>query len=158
MDKNALIVLTADIKAQMAIVHQLSILIERRALGLTPEDPVRLESVAYQIHNLYNAVEDLLKLVAAHFENQITDAARWHTALLQRMTQEIPGIRPALLSQECYLILNSLRGFRHFFRHAYGVPIDYIQLNINLEKARQLGSHLEQDVNNFLTVVGEMKG
>lgn len=50
-----------------------------------------MESVAYQIHNLFNAVEDLLKIVAASFENQITDTARWHTALLQRMTQEVVG-------------------------------------------------------------------
>lgn len=53
-------------------------------------------------------------MVAAHFENQISDTARWHSVLLQRMSQEIPGIRPAVLSQESYLLLNSLRGFRHF--------------------------------------------
>ncbi|MGK7952772.1 MAG: hypothetical protein AB4368_29265 [Xenococcaceae cyanobacterium] len=117
---------------------------------MTADDPIRLESVAYQIHNLYNAVEDLLKLVAAHFENQITDTAHWHTALLRRMNQEVTGIRPALLSEEGYIILNSLRGFRHFFRHAYGVPIDYAQLKINLDKARQLKSLLEKDLENFL--------
>lgn len=150
MEKNALTVFKADLQAQMAIVSRILTLVEERATGLTPDDPIRLESVAYQIHNLYNAVEDLLKLVAAHFENQITDTAQWHTALLQRMTQEVPGIRPALLSEKCYLILNSLRGFRHFFRHAYGVPIDYPQLKINLDKARQLNSLLEKDLENFL--------
>ena len=65
------------------------------------------------------------------------------------MSQEIPGIRPRLLSQESYLLLNSLRGFRHFFRHAYGVPIDYEQLLINLNKALQLYPCLEQDLNQF---------
>ena len=153
MDKNALTVFKADIQAQMALVDRILALIDARATGLTPDDPIRLESVAYQIHNLYNAVEDLLKLVAAHFENQITDTAHWHTALLRRMTQEVTGIRPALLSEECYLILNSLRGFRHFFRHAYGVPIDYAQLQINLDKARQLNSLLKKDIENFLNKI-----
>lgn len=150
MDKNALAVFKADIQAQMALVNRIFSLVEERATGLTADDPIRLESVAYQIHNLYNAIEDLLKLVAAHFENQITDTAHWHTALLRRMNQEVTGIRPALLSEECYIILNSLRGFRHFFRHAYGVPIDYAQLKINLDKARQLNSLLEKDLENFL--------
>ena len=149
MDKNALIVLTADINAQMALVRKTLEIIDERAAQLKPDDQIRLESVAYQIHNLYNAIEDLLKLVAEHFENQIADRARWHTALLQRMTQEVPGIRPALLSQECYFILNSLRGFRHFFRHAYGVPIDYAQLLVNLDKANQLSYFLERDLDHF---------
>ncbi|MGL5940908.1 MAG: hypothetical protein ACRC2S_11025 [Waterburya sp.] len=149
MDKNALIVLTADLTTQMAVVKSISLLLEERAIGLRADDPVRLESVAYQLHNFYNAIEDLLKMVAAHFENQISDTARWHSVLLQRMSQEIPGIRPVVLSQESYLLLNSLRGFRHFFRHAYGVPIDYEQLQINLNKARQLYPNLEKDLNQF---------
>jgi uncharacterized protein YutE (UPF0331/DUF86 family) len=149
MDKNALIVLTADLTAQMAVVKSISLLLEERAFGLRVDDPVRLESVAYQLHNFYNAIEDLLKMVAAHFENQISDTARWHSVLLQRMSQEIPGIRPAVLSQQSYLFLNSLRGFRHFFRHAYGVPIDYEQLQINLKKARQLYPSLENNLSQF---------
>jgi uncharacterized protein YutE (UPF0331/DUF86 family) len=149
MDKNALIVLTADLTAQMAVVKSISLLLEERAFGLRVDDPVRLESVAYQLHNFYNAIEDLLKMVAAHFENQISDTARWHSVLLQRMSQEIAGIRPAVLSQESYLLLNSLRGFRHFFRHAYGVPIDYEQLQINLKKARQLYPSLENNLSQF---------
>lgn len=150
MDKNDLVVLTADIKAQMSLVKTISAKLEDRAVGLDPEDSVRMESVAYQIHNFYNAVEDLLKIVATYFENQITDTTRWHTKLLQRMTEEISGVRPSLLSQESYLLLNSLRGFRHFFRHAYGTPIEHAQLQINLDKAYRLLPCLEQDVENFL--------
>jgi hypothetical protein len=150
VDKNTLIILTADLNAQMAIVRSISLLLEDRAVGIKSDDPIRLESVAYQLHNFYNAIEDLLKIVAAHFENQISDTARWHSVLLQRMSQDIPGIRPLLLSQESYLLLNSLRGFRHFFRHAYGVPIDYEQLQINLTKARQLYPSLESDLDRFL--------
>lgn len=149
MDKNTLIVLRADITAQMSVVKTISSLIEVRAEGLHKDDPVRLESVAYQIHNFYNAIEDLLKIIAAHFENQISDTARWHSVLLQRMSQEIPGIRPVLLSRESYLLLNSLRGFRHFFRHAYGVPIDYEQLQINFNKSLQLYSYLDRDLKQF---------
>lgn len=150
MDKGALTVLTSDIETQMAFVGTIFARLGERAAGLEPDDEVRLESVAYQIHNLYNAVEDLLKIVAAHFENQIADTARWHTTLLNRMAQEISGVRPPLLSQESYQLLNSLRGFRHFFRHAYAVPIEYAQLQINLDKVRRLRPGLQKDVDRFL--------
>jgi hypothetical protein len=150
MDKDSITVLVSDIEMQMALIEKVFDEMENRAKGLKPDDRVRLESVAYQIHNLYNAVEDLLQTVAAHFENQISDTARWHTVLLHRMTQEIEGIRPAFLSEECYRLLNGLRGFRHFFRHAYSVPIEYDQLQVNLRRARQLRPCLRRDVDHFL--------
>lgn len=88
--------------------------------------------------------------MATYFENNITDTARWHTALLQRMTQEITEIRPALLSGETYKLLNGLRGFRHFFRHAYGAKIEYEQLKINLDKAVNLLPSLATDIERFI--------
>ncbi len=98
MDKNANLVLRIDIETQMTQLEEIYEKLEQRAQDLQADDPARLESVAYQIHNLYNAVEDLLKLVAAHFENHIADADRWHSALLKRMAQMIPGLR-----RRCFL-------------------------------------------------------
>lgn len=66
------------------------------------------------------------------------------------MTQPVIGVPPAPLSQENYQLLNGLRGFRHFFRHAYGLPIEYAQLLANLDKAHRLRSQLHQDVKRFL--------
>jgi hypothetical protein len=108
-------ILTAEVNAQMVLIEAIYIKLEARALGLTAEDEASLESLAYQIHNLYNAVEDLLKLLATRFENQITDTAQWHSALLRRMTQAVNGMRPAVLSEESYALLNGLRSFWHFF-------------------------------------------
>lgn len=150
MGKDDLTILKADIVTQMAFVKSTVDTLEARVQGLAADDPVRLESIAYQIHNLYNAVEDLLKLVAAHFENHIADPSRWHSELVYRMTQDIAGIRPALISGETYRLLNGLRGFRHFFRHAYNVPIEFEPLKINIDRARRLYPSLTQDVDRFL--------
>lgn len=150
MDKETLAILTSDIESQMVLIDDIFAKLEDRAAGLSPEDERQLESAAYQLHNLYNAVEDLFKIVAGHFENRITDAPRWHVELLRRMRQDIAGVRPALLSEESYTLLNSLRSFRHFFRHAYATPIEYEQLRINLDKAYRLRPYLERDVTHFL--------
>lgn len=149
MDRARLTLLISDIKAQMGVIEAIYKKLDVRAAGLQPDDEIQLESAAYQLHNLYNAVEDLLQLVAAHFENQIEGAGRWHTALLRRMNQDVEGVRPALLSDESYFLLNGLRSFRHFFRHAYAVPIEYAQLQINLDKVRRLLPCLERDIEQF---------
>jgi len=150
MGKDELIALNEDIRTQMALIKTVVDRLEERSRDVREDDAARLESVAYQIHNLYSAVEDLLELVAAHFENNIADPSRWHSELLFRMTRKVAGVRPALLSEESYRILNGLRSFRHFFRHAYNAPIEYAQLVINLDKARRLYPALEQDVAHFL--------
>jgi len=142
--------LRSDIKAQMDMIEAIYQNMEDRAAGLQPDDEIRLESVAYQLHNLYNAIEDLFRLVAAHFENQIEHLGRWHTALLRRMRQEVEGMRPALLSEQSYVLLNGLRGFRHFFRHAYAVSVEHTQIQMNLEKARRLRPLFQQDIERFL--------
>lgn len=150
MDARQLAVFAADVRSQLQLIQRVAGVLEVRAHGLQREDEVRLESVAYQIHNFYNAVEDLLQTIAVQFENQVSDTSRWHQLILQRMTQEIEAVRPAFLSQRSFESLNALRGFRHFFRHAYGVPIDYDQLTTNLSRVRGVLPLLEQDVEQFL--------
>lgn len=72
------------------------------------------------------------------------------------MTQSIDGIRPAVISIERYRLLNSLRAFRHFFRHAYGVPIEFAQLQSNLNKARQLKPMFDKDLERFIYTLNEL--
>jgi hypothetical protein len=150
MDSAHRLIFITDLNAQLAVLQRTANRLSDRATGLTPHDIVRMESAAYQLHNFYNAVEDLLKLIATHFENNISDSSRWHSALLQRMTLDVSGVRPPVLSLETFTTLNALRGFRHFFRHAYDVPINYEQLSINLKLAIAVLPQLEQDIDIFL--------
>lgn len=153
MDSAARLIFITDLTVQVATLHRIAARLDDRATGLTLEDIVRLESTAYQIHNFYNAAEDLLKLIATHFENNISNSAQWHSALLQRMMQEIPGIRPPVLSLETFTALNGLRGFRHFFRHAYEVPLNYDQLLANVNLAKSVLPQLEQDIETFINKI-----
>jgi hypothetical protein len=156
MEESNLAVLKADLAAQLQSVERVFVMLEQRATGLTPDNPEKLESVAYQLHNFYSAIEDLLKIVATYFENNVSDTARWHSLLLQRMTQPVQGVRPAVIAVDSYVLLNALRAFQHFFRHAYGIPIDFAQLQSNLEKARQLKPMLDKDLRNFLQALNDL--
>lgn len=74
---------------------------------------------------------------------------------IRRMTLEIADVRPALLSAETAQLLQELRAFRHFFRHAYAADLDYQRVQENLERARRLGPLLARDVKHFLAAFGD---
>lgn len=154
MDAIKLRVLEAEIQAQLNKIEQVYKILDERADQMQVHAPAYVESVAYQLHNLYNALEDLFKIVAVTFENNISDLMRWHTELLNRMALEIRDVRPALLSAESVALLHELRAFRHFFRHAYGIPLDDARVEKNILKAREVRPLLWRDVASFLEALG----
>ena len=147
MERERLSTLKAAIEAQLGEIDRVYERIEKRRTG---QGPAYIESLAYQLHNLYCAYEDLFKIVAEYFENQIEDETRWHQELLWRMTLSIEGVRPALLSRESFRLLDSLRAFRHFFRHAYTYELDPRKVLLVLEDALAVRKKVLDDVHRFL--------
>jgi len=151
MERERLSTLKAAIEAQLGEIDRVYERIEKRRTG---QGPAYIESLAYQLHNLYCAYEDLFKIVAEYFENQIEDETRWHQELLWRMTLSIEGVRPALLSRESFRLLDSLRAFRHFFRHAYTYELDPRKVRLVLEDALAVRKKVLDDVHRFLQALG----
>ncbi len=119
------------------------------------QDPRFAESLAYQLHNLYCAFEDLFRIVAKFFENNIEDEARFHIQLLKRMALDIKGVRPALISYELFRSLDELRAFRHAFRHAYSYDIDTDKLSLVLTQYEYVEANYTQEIQHFLQILQE---
>ena len=152
MDAERIAGLAAEIKGQMWLMEKVSDRLQSRVkAGL--DTPGQLDSVAYQIHNLYCSAEDLLKLIASSFENQIGAGGDWHRVLLLRLSQPVEGMRPAFLSDTSLEVMNKLRSFRHLIRHAYGAEIELTQLQANLSAAQQLYGLIRQDIDTFTAVL-----
>jgi uncharacterized protein YutE (UPF0331/DUF86 family) len=147
VEKARLAVLKAEIKAQMQEIEGIYTKIEDRK---RKKDKAAMESVGYQLHNLYCAFEDLFKIVAETFENHIQDKSKYHQELLKRMAISIEGVRPRLLSQECFQLLDNLRSFRHLFRHAYSYELDERKVKIVLDDAFTLKGICRNDIDAFL--------
>lgn len=111
--------------------------------------------VAYRLHNIYNAFENIFQSIAANFENSIEDNQRWHAELLKRMRLNVMPIRPQVINSEAFDALDELRRFRHIFRHAYAVQLDPYRLNIVLQKAKELEAIYLELLEAF---IGHMKG
>jgi len=147
MDTKELVILRSEIEYQMEIIETIFDNIDDRKKYI---DEVRgLESLAYQIHNLYSAFEDLFLIVAKYFENTIEDKSRYHIELLRRMVIDIKGVRPPLLAKNTAAWLDELRAFRHVFRHAYSYKIDKTKLMFVLDLAEKTKNCYKDDITSF---------
>lgn len=152
MDKERLAILKAEIDAQVREIENIYARLEERR---RKRGKAGIESVGYQLHNLYCAFEDLFKMIAEIFENQLQDKSQYHLELLKRMTVSIEGVRPPLISQESYVLLDNLRAFRHLFRHAYSYELDERKVKLVLEDAMKLKEIYVKDIQKFLYLLQE---
>ena len=149
MNKGEYTILEAEIlKQKELILRVFESIIELSSKEKLEREQV--ESLGYRLHNLYCAWEDLFLIVARHFENHIEDKSRYHSELLSRMSLDIPGIRPALLDASSSRILDELRGFRHVFRHAYGVELDIRKIRIIIDDLNNQHNKTINQINTFL--------
>jgi uncharacterized protein YutE (UPF0331/DUF86 family) len=107
------------------------------------------------LHNLYCSLEDIFQEIAKTFENKVEDPAKYHRELLKRMYMDIPGIRPRLLSQESYRVLDELRGFRHIFRHAYDYELDPERIGDLKQKIIVNWNYVWKDLHSFMSFLQE---
>lgn len=115
----------------------------------TPETGEDAVYIGYMLHNLYCALEDLFKRVADTFENNVDDLSRYHRDLLRRMSFDVPGVRPRLLSSQSFSGLDELRRFRHLFRHAYTYQLDPRKVGTLRTEILQAWTMVENDINTF---------
>lgn len=104
---------------------------------------------ALKTQQLYTALEDYLKSVAASFENSIEDHSRYHLELLKILSVDIPSIRPAVISEQSLPLLDKLRAFRHFVRHGYNYTLEEDELNLLQKKLQSLLPLVIHDLDSF---------
>jgi hypothetical protein len=150
MDSRDASLIEAEVRHQLELIDKVRATIADRVARMAAGEAVVVEGAAFHVNNFYSAVEDLLRIVAAAFENNIDDVSRWHSELIDRMTLDIPGVRPPLLSAGAAQLLHRLRSFRHFFRHAYRVELNPDEVLENVARTSEVHPLLLADVERFL--------
>jgi hypothetical protein len=87
-------------------------------------DDYYIDGVALGLHSFYSGIERVLELIAIEIDNKRPTGEAWHRSLLQQMTAEVPGVRPAALSNVSSVLLDQYRGFRHVVRNIYAYNFD----------------------------------
>jgi uncharacterized protein YutE (UPF0331/DUF86 family) len=137
-----------QIKSILKTIEKKSAVFKKR-----PIEREGVESTGFWLHNLYCAFEDLFKIVADFWENNLAVDGEYHIHLLKRMLLRINDVRPPLISQGSFRLLNELRGFRHVFRHAYSYGLDEDRVQALLRKIIDSKDVVIKDLNTFRKTV-----
>lgn len=111
--------------------------------------PISALIVAGLLENYYTCLETIWLRISQAFENHL-DPARWHRDLLEMMTVEIEGVRPAAVSNETFSSLFELLKFRHFKRYYFELEYDWDRLDFLVTKLRQVHPLVLRDLERFV--------
>jgi hypothetical protein len=95
----------------------------------------RWAAAAFEINRIYNILEKAFERLCETFENHLVKTGRYHDTLIERVTLDLKGIRPAFLPAEAVRDVRELKGFRHLFRHAYDLDLDPVRVTAAADNA-----------------------
>jgi hypothetical protein len=138
--------LIVDIENELKFIsREIEILKKKKDRIKNERDPENIDShnkaIALTLHSIYTGYEKILEMLVKGIDGDIPTAIDYHTALLKRATYEIPDVRPKIISEETFYLLNTLRAYRHKLRRIYTYlisPNKIFQLNDVAMKAFDL--------------------
>lgn len=113
------------------------------AVPKTSDPDPYIDSVALNLHGFYSGIEKLFELVAVHLDQQRPSGNAWHRQLLDRMAQEIPAVRPPIISPETVTMLDEFRKFRHLVRNVYTSQLDPARMQTLMDALPMLWTTLQ---------------
>lgn len=82
-------------------------------------DEFYIDSIALNLHGFYSGFERIFAQIAETVDGNLPRGENGHELLLRQMANEVPGVRPAVISTETRNLLNEHRRFRHVVRNVY---------------------------------------
>ena len=119
-------------------------------LSALPDRPLstlsklELAGVAALLHNFYNGIENILKLVFRSREVPVPRGESWHKELLIAAQEQ--GILSNRLSED----LKSYLAFRHFFGHGYALNLVPERMEPLVADARAVFEELRREIESFM--------
>lgn len=116
---------------------------------ISSADDYYLDAVALNLHDLYSGVERIFELIAEVIDMDKPKGENWHLALLTQMANEVPGVRPAVISGTSLQELNEYRGFRHVVRNVYTYRFDSEKIDRLVGKAPEMYNRVRTELLAF---------
>ncbi len=113
------------------------------------DDDLYLDGVALNLHGFYMGIERILTRIAETIDGKLPQGEGWHLLLLEQMTKEIPGVRPAVISTQAGVKLDEYRRFRHVVRNVYTHNFDPVKLGKLVNSAPELFTQTKAELLAF---------
>ena len=107
-------------------------------------------SVGLSLHSFYTGLEKAFELIAKQVDDTLdTSTGRWHKALLDQMTLNLPGVRPPVINKQAYRYLDRFLSFRQVIRSNYAHRLDPEGIAANFEMLEDCYGLVSQQLNDF---------
>ena len=107
---------------------------------------------------LYNVLEKMLERICEEFENHFEKRGDYHEKLIQRLTLNLAGIRPAFIPKNRIQSIRELKGFRHVTRHAYDLVLKEDRLAEIVRMGEEVARELPAWCGEFGQIVKDEQG
>ena len=114
-------------------------------------DDYYLDGVALNLHGFYSGFERNFTHIAETIDGELPHGEDWHRVILEQMTNEVPGVRPAVISTASRDILDELRKFRHVVRNVYTHHLDPARLQKLVKSSSESFAQLTIEITAFAT-------
>lgn len=150
MDKDVLKGIIAEVEKELANLQEL----KNEMMAVTsPDSILSRRSMGSILHDFYNCCERIFRKIAVEINGGYEDTEKWHKALMARMTVEIKGVRPAVLSDDLAAELDEYLSFRHVFRNIYGFELKGERIIHLSKKFDSVADRFIREVRTFLAGV-----
>ncbi|OGQ25598.1 MAG: hypothetical protein A2138_04255 [Deltaproteobacteria bacterium RBG_16_71_12] len=119
-----------------------------RAAGRLNDEPWQA-ACAVALHAWYTCLETIIERSARALGEALPHGPSSHRDLLSLGMTEVPGLRPALIPERLGPDLEALLAFRHFFRHAYAVPLDPARLREHARRVDRIAAEVTAALGAF---------
>ena len=116
-------------------------------------DECYLDSVALNLQNFYTAIEKIFTLIGKQIEKSIPESGNWHSELLEQMTLEIDGVRPAVISKNTKSQLEEHLGFRHVVRNVYSFNLNPQKIKHLFKNLKNINKIFKSEIDDFLKLI-----
>ena len=114
-------------------------------------DGAHVRALGSVLHDWYTGCEKAFRRIAVEVDGQAPASASWHTDLLEQMTAELPGARPAVIDRALAADLRELLGFRHLFRNVYGFELRWDRMVDLVKRLPPVHERLQDALSRFVS-------
>lgn len=112
-------------------------------------DDYYLDGVALNLHGFYSGLERIFELISTSVDGSKPQGENWHQLLLRQMAREVPGVRPAVISQDMMNKLDKYRGFRHVVRNIYAYKFDAGKVKTLVQEVPEVYNSIQKELLAF---------
>ncbi len=124
--------------------------------AVATNDDAYLDAAALNLHGFYAGVERAFEDIAQTMSEALPSGSHWHQNLLLQMSNELSGIRPAIITVQTRYCLDEYRQFRHVVRNVYTLNFRLSSIQSLVTDLRTCLNFVTKDLNNFIQFLQQL--